>query len=722
MLLASLFGLIYIGAFGKMYTEQELADFENHYGSVVLSADNVTLGHIFNVNRSETSFDELPPQVIRALISTEDIRFYEHDGVDIRSLLRVLTRTIILGDRSGGGGSTITQQLAKNMYGRENHGFLTIPVNKLKEMILARRLERVYSKEEILGRYLNTVSFGENTFGIAAATKRYFNKSLQELQVEEAATLIGMLKATTTYNPRLHPENATARRNVVLSQMEKYEYLDHETADSLRNKPLVLDYTPQSDQGIANYFIKQVKRKAQKILDELQTNEEKDKPWSLEEDGLIIETTLNARIQSFAVQSLHNHLKSIQPQLNRQYQSGSYRQQLDSIVGSQLKKLDFDIKTDTARIRNIFSWGPPTAMSAADSISMALLQIHAGILALDPRNGAVLAYVGGIDFISNPYDQVRAKRHLASAFKPVLYAAALKNGKHPCDYIDNEPFTLTDFEDWQPTNYNEESGGKYSLAAALALSKNIPSIRLLFETGFESVNEVWNALGFSSPFVETPSVALGSIDASLLELVTGYSVFANGGHLPDPFMIKQITTREGKVLYEHEIPESEQVLETEVSYQISAMLKKAVNEGTGSSLRSKFGLNIPLAGKTGTSQNFADAWFIGYNPKIIMAARVGASLPVIHFESGTYGAGSTLALPIVGNILKQAQKDPKTYSLVNGAFPFESSADYLIDCEDFMEATGFEKIINVFKSENTTLEKEQKKAQRKGFFKRLFGN
>ncbi len=721
LILSGLFALsiflsaVYFGLFGKIYTEKELGDFENQFGSVILSSEGKVLGHVFHINRSVADFDELPQSLIDALVATEDSRFYEHEGVDGRSLLRVIFKTILLGDRSAGGGSTITQQLAKNMFGRENHGPLTIPVNKTKEIILANRLESVYTKEEILDKYLNTVSFGENTFGISAASKRFFSKSPDKLTIEESATLIGMLKATTTYNPRLYPERAFDRRNLVISQMEKYGYLDKSEADMLHQKPLELHYFRESDDGIAAYFIEQVKREAQRIL-----AGDDEQSWSLETDGLVIETTLNYELQVMAVSAMNKHLKAVQPVLDQQYYSGTYSHELDSIIRS--RRIAGNMDNDTARIRNVFSWGEAEEMTALDSIRRSLLQLHAGILALEPATGAVLTYVGGIDFTSNPYDQVQAKRQLASAFKPVLYTAALADGKTPCDYIDNDPFTLTDFEDWRPANYNEESGGKYSLAAALALSKNIPTVRLLFETGFEKVRDVWKALGFSSRMESNPSLALGAIEASLYELARGYSVFANGGYRPSTYMIRRIKSRDGKVLYEHEDAAQDQVLNPEVTYQLSAILQKAVNEGTGASMRSRYRVSVPLAGKTGTSQNFADAWFVGYNPGIIITARVGASMPVIHFASGQYGSGSTLALPLVGLMLVEATKDKETYSLINTSFPAEAATDKWIDCEDFKEDSGLERIINVFKSEKTTLEKEEKRANRKGFFRRLFGD
>jgi len=718
ILLASFIGSVYSGAFGKIYSEDELKSFENQFGSVILSADSATLGYVFNINRTEAEFEEMPPSIINALLATEDVRFFEHDGIDSRSLLRVLIRTIIMGDRSGGGGSTLTQQLAKNMYGRQNHGFLSIPVNKLKEMILARRLESVFTKEEILTKYLNTMSFGEDTYGIAAAARRFFNKSLDALQIDEAALLIGMLKAPTTYNPRLHPENALARRNVVLSQMEKYDFLDAESADSLRKKPLQLNYYRQSDQGNAGYFVAMVKRKARTILSEVPKDGDAKRRWSLEEDGLIIETTLNYLLQSYAVKAMQQHLQTMQPLLNQQYNHGGYQQKIDSLVQRQLSQLN--LKSDTARFRNLFSWETPGEMTAADSIRQVLLQLHSGTIALNPQTGELLTYVGGIDFATNPYDQIQAKRQLASAFKPVLYTAALSSGKSPCDYIDNQPFTLTDYDDWQPANYNEQSGGKYSLAASLAFSKNIPSVRLLFETGFEKVKEIWQSLGFSNTFEENPSIALGTLEASLYEVATGYSALANGGFLPTPYMIKSIKTRDGRTIYNHKSVAAQQVLNPSVANQLTAILQKAVNEGTGVSMRSRFGVDIPLAGKTGTSQNFADAWFIGYNPGIIIASRVGASMPIIHFSSGQYGSGSRLALPLVGLTLAHAEKNPETLELISGHFSDEASPELWITCEDYREATGLEKFINVFKNETTTLKKEQQRAKRKGFFKRLF--
>lgn len=720
------------GIFGHLYTKEEISEFSNETASLVYSNDDRLLGKIFDENRTNITFEQLPDYLVNALVATEDARYFEHEGIDSRSLIRVLIKTVILNNRSSGGGSTITQQLAKNMYGRKSFGPLTMPINKTKEALLANRIEEIFNKKEILSLYLNTVPFGENVFGIEAASRRFFNKGVEELKIEESSLLVGMLKANTYYNPRLYPDHALQRRNVVLSQMQKYEYLSNSEKDSLQKLPLKLDYANLESIGPANYFLVHVKKRAKHFID--QYNEKNNTEWNLEKDGLIIRTTLNSALQNDALNSFKSHLSVRQKQLAKQYKSGESKKQLTELLNRQLKNVK---GADELKKQELFSWNGfyTDSISKRDSLAHSLLLLHAGMIALDPENGNILIYVGGIDHLSQPYDQVLARRQMASSFKPILYAAAIEEGYGPCDYLDNDTITLTDHEGWSPENYDHTTGGNYSIAAALKKSLNIPTVNLYFDVGFESLDYLWKKLGFKNELNNSPATALGTGEANLYETAIAYSVFANDGKMISPRMILSIETSAGEIIYIAEEENNKaQIIESRSSALINAILQNAIDAGTGVAMRSKYGVKLPLAGKTGTSQNYSDAWFIAYNPGIVIATRVGASSPSIHFNNGAYGSGSHLALPLIGLTLQTAQRDKKVNKLLKT--PFEDLSFELeeeMDCPDYREDTGIEKLLDIFRKEASNeadrskkgkkkTSKQKKKKKKKGFFKKIFGN
>jgi len=704
-----------LGFFGKLHSKEELKSFKNEMASQVYSEDEVLIGKFFDKDRINVKYEQIPSHLIHALIATEDARYFEHKGVDFRSLLRVLFKTIILRDRSAGGGSTITQQLLKNMYGRDDFGPITILVVKNKEIILAQRLESVFTKEEILTLYLNTVPFGENIYGIGSAAQRFYGKKVSELSLDESSVLVGMLKANTYYNPRLHPDHAKQRQGVVLHQMQKEGYLSEDSLQAIYKRPIKLNYGNLSKDGIANYFLVQVRREARDILEKV--NKTSHKQWDIEKDGLIINTTLNYKLQRGAMKAFHDHLKVMQQRLDKQYKTSRYAQQLQVLAEKELQKQDrFDVR-DSVYKQYIFDWDGIQAdsISVIDSVKRAMTLLQAGMIALDPQNGAVRTWVGGIDFYTQPYDQVKAKKQLASTFKPILYAAALETGKMPCDYLDNSEIVLSDYNNWTPQNYDHSVGGKYSLAAALALSMNIPTVHLFFEVGYEEVNYLWKKMGFSSILEDKPSIALGSTSASLKELARGYASFANGGYSINPFTIKSILTSNGDTLFiKQDSLEKEEIIAAKTSILMNGILQKTINEGTGRAIRSTYNLPIPLAGKTGTSQNYSAAWFVAYNPGLIVAARAGANSNKIHFSNGANGSGSRLALPLIALYLQSAIQDSSTKELVSHPFP-ELPKEYegVFNCEDYQKETAAQKVLGVFKKKNSTLEREQKRAERK---------
>jgi penicillin-binding protein 1A len=729
-MLVLFFAAVYFGVFGHIYNESELKEFKNESASLVMSDDNILIGKYFAENRTNIEYEQLPDFLINALIATEDARYLEHDGVDSRSLLRVLVKSILFQQKSSGGGSTITQQLAKNMYGRKSFGPLSMPVNKLKEALLANRLENIYHKDYILTLYLNTVPFGENVLGIEAASRRYFNKGVKEIKIEEAAVLIGMLKANTYYNPRMYPDHALNRRNVVLNQMEKYNYLTKELNDSLKNLPLKLDYANLKSEGRANYFLVQVKKEVSDILKII--NQNTDTVYDIHKSGLIIETTLNLKLQNYALKAYKSHLSSMQKKLRIQYKRGLSKENLERLAVTELQRLKLTERANIKTNRELFSWNGfySDSISVKDSLIHSLTLLHAGLIAVNPKTGAIKSWVGGIDFRTQPYDQIFAQRQMASAFKPILYATALQEGARPCQYLDNDPIVLTDFENWQPQNYDHSLGGKYSIAASLAKSMNIPTVNLFMQIPFSSLENTWGNLGFSQNLVRKPSTALGTTTASLYEMAFAYASFANGGFRVKPKFIVSIKTPNGKIIYKNEELRSEtEVLDTRSTVLLNAMLQKAIVEGTGSSMKNKYGIKFPLAGKTGTSQNYVDAWFVAYNPNLVIATRVGASNPLIHFTNGANGSGSTLALPLVAKTLQNVQKDPilrSRYFTTFEKLPKEYE-DALI-CADFIDDSEIEKLFDgMFKNKSTTFEKASKKASRrakrknkKSLFKRIF--
>ena len=704
-------GAVYHGSFGHLHTTDELKEFQNQTATLVLSEDGQLIGKFYAENRTNIHFKQLPDHLVDALVATEDARYFEHEGVDSRSLMRVLFKTILSNKKSSGGGSTINQQLVKNMYGRNNYGPLTMLVNKTKEGFLAYRLESIYNKEEILTLYLNTIPFGENVLGIEAASRRYFNKSISEIKTEEGAVLVGMLKANTYYNPRLYPENALKRRNVVLSQMEKYNYLQPYQRDSLQKLSLGLDYANLESEGPANYFLVQVKDEVKKILNNI--NADNDTEYDIENDGLTIKTTLNLSLQKQALNAYKSHLSIMQNRLHKQYRTGEDRKILNSLVTKELKRLKLNNNANQKKNRELFDWSGfyMDSISIRDSIRHSLKLLHAGLLALDPQTGAIKTWVGGIDFRTQPYDQIFAQRQIASTFKPILYAAALEQGVLPCTYLDNDPLILSDFHNWQPQNYDLSTGGNYSMAAALAKSMNIPTVNLFLQIPFIKLDSLWNKMGFSQKLINKPSIALGTSNASIYELAIAYSAFSNGGYRIKPQSIASIKTSDGKIIYNNKslkLQEKDRVIKENTTYFMTAMLQKAIIEGTGTSLKNKYNITMPLAGKTGTSQDYADAWFAAYNPRLVIVTRVGASLPAIRFTSGVNGTGSTLALPLVAKTLKRFQTK---YSEPFAQLP-EEIADAM-DCEDFTDDSGFEKFFeNLFKKDKTTLEKAQRRAER----------
>lgn len=727
--------------FGPLPGEDDLRDIRNATATLVYSEGGELIGRIFEQNRTNADFEELPEHLVNALVATEDARFFEHEGIDRRSMMRVLVKSIILQDESAGGGSTITQQLAKNLYGRRNHGILTLPVNKTKEMILANRLEEIYTKEEIIELYLNTVPFSENTYGIETASQRFFSKDPADLKVEEAAVLVGILKANTYYNPRMNPENSLGRRNVVLQQMQRYDYLAPDEADSLQDLPLELRYKNIAQQAEAPYFMHQVKRRAEELVDSY--NQQSGTRYNLEQNGLRITTTLDAGLQHAAEAAVGDHMQRLQDLFDRHWSGrnpwAQYPQVFENALKNsrsyrQLQERDFSEDSLEYYLKRkhpvlLYADGADTVveMSIRDSVAHYLGLLNAGFLAMAPQNGAVKTWVGGLNFQFLPYDHVLAPRQAASTFKPIVYAAALRQGVEPCDMIPNERREYPEYDGWSPRNYDNVYGGFYSMPGALKKSINVAAVHTLFEAGMGNVIATARQMGITSDIPEEPSIALGTASISLKEMVQAYAVFANGGYRVEPYFIEKIETSDGEIIYEHKRQQRTKVLENDVVALMNEMLQGVVNEGTGVKLRNLYGIRCPLAGKTGTAQNYTDGWFIGYNPELVAGAWVGASSPVVHFRSGTYGSGSAMALPIFGKFFQSVQRSQEARKYCYASFE-ELPEDLMarLDCPDFRERNLVDDLLGIFSKEEGKRVREEKakkkeEKKKKGLFQRIFG-
>jgi len=754
------FLLTLTGLFGPVPGTKELSKLDLDNATVLISSDGIQMGSFRDQNRSYVSLDEINPKMVDALLAIEDIRFKSHSGVDYRALARVFVKTILMGQNAGGG-STITQQLAKNLYPREGNGGLMLITDKLREMIIAKRIESVYSKDDILELYLNNVSFGEDTFGIEMASYRFYSKSSSELNLNEATTLAGVLKATTYYNPHRNPERAITRRNLVLYQMEKYGMIGQDILTEHINKDLTIDYDRSAGiQNIAPYYKVQIQKELEAILDTLKTESELGS--DLAKSGLTVHSSLDTRLQRAAEDAVKNQMKKLQTIFDREIENRPIFGEDDPEVlrvwhqSESYKRLKAEgISED--EIEDIFHEPVPSLLytwdgyremkvSPYDEIRHYLTFLNAGFYAIHPETGYVLAWVGGIDYRHFPYDQVLASRQPGSAFKPVLYAAAIESGRTPCDYQRNILAQYAEYDNWTPQNNNQEYGGRYSLQAALAQSVNTVAVQLATETGIEPIRETAQKMGIHSLLPDGPSVALGTAEMSLMELTTAYTSFLNEGDPVKPTFITKIFTDNGELIYEAnngaskinfiELPVSgEMEIETPFSTQPSsgikketaatmvAMLEKTVNEGTGAPLRSRFQISHALAGKTGTTQNFTDGWFVGFTPNLVFGTRVGGWNHRVRFREYPAYASQT-ALPIAGiflqnlNLHDDLSAQPPTFR------PEQVSTPYSLDCSDTRNARITDRIRDFFTGQSSdeprVIGKTDEDDEKKGnIFKRI---
>ncbi len=699
--LTLLFFLVFVGLFGEMPSAKELGQIQNYIASEIYSSDNVLLGRYYIQNRTSVDLGHIPESFKDALIATEDVRFYEHHGIDQRSILRVFIKSLLLHKESSGGGSTLSQQLAKNLYPRRQYLLLTMPINKFREMIIAVRLEKAYSKRDILELYLNTVSFGENTYGIETAAYQFFKKYPEDLLLEESALLVGMLKATNLYNPQLHPENALQRRNTVLGQMFKYGYLDSCRADSIKKIPVKLNYTRIThNEGPAPYFREHLRLE---LLEWCENHTRTDgSQYNIYTDGLKIYTTINADLQGYAEEAMKAHMTTLQKEFNRQWGNRDPWKGNDQMIMDEIKQsqryisLEKQGKNHDEIIRlmkkpvktEIFTWDGRTGkiISPIDSIKHYFRFLHCGLLAMEAKTGFVRAWVGGIDHRYFQYDHVKAQRQPGSVFKPFVYAAALESGRDPCDYIANDSVVYEQYDNWTPRNADGNYGGFYSMKGGLAHSINTISVNLLMDTGFDKVLNLTSALGINRQLPRVPSLALGTGEVSLFELIQAYSVFINEGRLVKPVYLRRIEDKFGNIIHEQKTQVSEkEIISPRTAEMITEMLKSAVNSGTATSLRTVYGLHNDIAGKTGTTQLNTDGWFIGYSPDLIAGVWVGGDNPVIRFRTMSLGQGSHSALPVWARFMQKIYRDPLYRFSRFSEFDISDEVLAELDCPDYKD-------------------------------------
>lgn len=702
--LALLVFLINIGIFGALPSFQEIENPKNNLASEVISEDGLTLGTYFFENRTNTDYKNLSPQVINALISTEDSRFYDHSGIDFKSVMRAF-----LGFGSKGGASTISQQLAKNLLVKRSrfNNVFNKTIQKLKEWIVAIRLERDYTKKEILKLYLNTVDFGNNAFGIRMAAQTYFNTSPDALNPEQAALLIGMVKGPSYYSPIRNPARALNRRNLVLKLMHDQGHLTEEEYVKSKESPLGLNFVPQDhNEGLAAYFREFLRGEILSMIKNGTIPPHKDgTPFNIYRDGLKIYTTINSTLQKYAEEAENEHMAMLQKLYFAQTKNKDPWLKNPEILDQSIKRSARYHELDELGLpedsilkefnnpvpMKIFSWDgeKETVMSPLDSIKYYKRFLRSALLSMNPKNGQIKAWVGGINFRYFKYDEVKGgATQVGSTFKPFLYATAIENGYSPCFKVENEPVTVSSpgAPDWTPSNDDGKYGGSYTLREALARSINVISAYLIKQVGPQKVVEMANRLGISSEIKPYPSIALGTMPVSLYDMLGAYSVFANKGIYTKPNYILRIEDKNGNIIYS-ENPKVKQAISEDLAYTMVFMLKGNTDpslHGTGSRLRYKYHFTEEIGGKTGTTSNYSDGWYIGITPDLVTGVWTGGEDRYEHFHTLIMGEGATTALPAWALYMKKVYANP---DLKISRGPFErpkGDSTMTLDCSKYI--------------------------------------
>ncbi|CAN5352338.1 transglycosylase domain-containing protein [soil metagenome] len=719
-LILFLFLLAGWGVFGKMPKFEELENPETNLATEIFSSDGQTLGKYYNENRTPIKYEDLPDHLVKALIATEDERFYSHSGIDAKGTVRA---AVYLGSK--GGASTITQQLAKQLFTQEvSQNFAGRVLQKFKEWIIAIRLERQYTKEELITMYFNKHDFVYQAVGVRSAAKIYFDKEAKDLNIEESAVLVGMLVNAAHYNPVRRPALVEQRRNVVFTQMERNNFLTKQERDSLQALPMNIIFTPQGhDEGIATYFRVYLQGF---MRDWINNNPKPDGgEYNIFRDGLKIYTSIDSRMQKYAEEAVNMHMSNLQKEFDRQNKNNKtapFRdistEEAEAIINRSMKVSDrwrkmeaqgksreeivnsFKKETDM----RVFSWNgiKDTVMTPRDSILYYKSFLNTGMMSMTPQTGEVKAWVGGINFKHFKYEHVRqAKRQVGSTFKPFVYATAIDQLKlSPCDTLPRNPFTIEagrggSQNDWSPKNSDDKYGGMMTLKSALAHSVNTISARLIDRTGARPVIDMLDKLGVDTRNMpEVPAIALGSAEMSVFEMVTAYSVFVNEGVYVKPVIVTTIEDKNGTVLYQH-APDAKDVLSKETAYVTVNLMEGVTQGGSGTRLRGTgaggsdhykravtgypYDFKNPIAGKTGTTQNQSDGWFMGMVPNLVTGVWVGGEDRAVHFPGIVYGQGATMALPIWGIYMKKVYADPNL-EISTGEFPRPDNLSIETNC------------------------------------------
>ncbi len=713
VLVLLIFSTISLGLWGFMPSFEELENPKSNLASEIYSADGELLGTFYIQYRSNVEYEDLSPNLIKALLSTEDIRFHNHSGVDVRSIMRVIFRNIIGGQRSAGGGSTLTQQLAKNLFPRqESPSTMQLVIIKLKEWVTAARLERNYTKDEIIAMYLNTVDFGSHAFGIKSAAKTYFNTSPDSLRTEESALLVGLLQAPSRYHPVRNTQRSMQRRNVVLGQMTRYGYITPQEFDSLRALPVDMTRFSIQDQntGPATYFREHLRNEL------TQWSRTRLKPdgenYNIYKDGLKIYTTIDSRMQRHAEAAVAEHMGGyLQKEFfnhwrgypNAPFGADLSREEVNRLMNNSMRRSDryrylrsmnmpedsITLNFNTPTRMRVFTWEgeKDTIMTPMDSIRYYKHFLNTGLMAVEPQTGFVKAYVGGIDFRHFKFDHVtQSKRQVGSTFKPFLYTLAMREGEFgPCSRVPNTPvsFELWDGTIWTPKNSTDRREGEMvTLKWALANSVNYISAFLIKRYSPHALIDLVERLGITSHLDPVPAIALGTPDVSVYEMVGAMATYANKGVHIQPRFITHIEDNNGNLVESFNVVQNEAMNE-HTAFLMLELMKGVVESGTGIRLRLRYGLNNPIAGKTGTTQNNSDGWFIGLTPDLVSGVWVGAEDRGIRFRTITLGQGANMALPIWAKFMTRLYED-ETINISQGDFePPLTPLNIVTDCDRY---------------------------------------
>jgi penicillin-binding protein 1A len=698
LLLSLLITAIGMGWFGQLPPIEELENPKTQLASEIYADDGTIMGKYYFQNRSNANYEDLSPQLINALIATEDVRFYEHSGIDNSRLFTIIVYNLI-GKRQGG--STISQQLAKNLFPRKNFkSIVDKAVTKIQEWITAVRIEQRYTKDEILTMYFNTVEFGNNSFGIRSASKTYFNKIPKDLNAKEAAVLVGMLKAPTKFNPIRNAENAYNRRNTVLNQMAKAGFITNDSCETFKKEAIVLDFQEEShNEGIATYF-----RETLRI--EL-INWCEENGYNLYKDGLKIYTTINPTLQEIAEQVIAEKMKQQQKLFYAHWKGkepwGEFKEVLTSamkrsdryVIGKKLGKSEEDIiKEFNTKVKmRVFSYTRgeiDTVMTPMDSIKYYKYFMQVGFMSMDPTTGKIKAWVGGHNYKYFKYDHVNhtAKRQVGSTFKPFVYTAAIDNGFSPCTMVPNKPVSFEGYPDYNPSNADEKySTPTMTMYRGLKLSFNLVCLnvlKLLGDDGIKTVIDYAQRMGIKSKVEPYPASALGTADISLYEMVGAYATFANKGIWTKPIYLTRIVDKNGNIIFEN-LPVTKEALSEQTAYVMCKMLEQTTTTGTAAKIKYEYKIPGACGGKTGTTQNYSDAWFMGITPTLVSGLWVGWEDRAIHFRTMNLGSGGSLAMPFWAEYMKRVTAKPGLINIVDQWPAPQNPLTLEINCEKFEE-------------------------------------